>query len=231
MGALSTSIIVQMVEELAGVMICRLLVASLICDCLFLPSSWISLAKNPPPPQLALTSAPWFWSWPFSSRRGLLCCLWAASGNRFFQPHTVHFFTNMSAQGFFPPLLLFSTSVKQVDPSNSIVSQFLHIVCFIVGEIRSCTFWVTLRSSKIKRREAGWKFGRGSVFPSSVSGFDALSLCALRGWTPWALECCCWVARYAAAWYKNETLLCKLLFGTLPIFDFAIVRLKLLDND
>jgi hypothetical protein len=43
-----------------------------------------------------------------------------------------------------------------VDPSMSMVSQFLHIECFIVGDIRIMTFRDTDRKSEIRCRAAGW---------------------------------------------------------------------------
>jgi hypothetical protein len=160
------------------------------------------------------------------SRLGLLFCLSDLIGNLFSKPHVLHFRTNTSAHGFLPPLLLFSTSLEQVEPSISIVSQFLHIACFIVGDIRICTFRETERKSETRRRDTGLNGESASASESFAAATVVCSACP-EGDRAVVLECCCWVARYAAAWYRNDTLLCRALFGTLPalfeVFAFVIV--------
>ena len=83
----------------------------------------------------------------FMTRLGLRVCLSEFTGYLLSQEQLRHFFTNVSAHGFLPPLLLFSTSVAHVLPSTSSVSHRLHIVCFIAGERRICIFSETSRKS------------------------------------------------------------------------------------
>lgn len=133
-------------------------------------------------------------------RRCRLFCL-SARGNLFARPQMVHFRTSTFAQGFFSPLLLFSISLIHVDPSISIVLQFLHIEFFIVGDIRICILRETSRRSETNRRETGRNVWSGDVFVSLASVLVADSV-----WTSVEAsiacggpECCCLVARYIAA--------------------------------
>jgi hypothetical protein len=134
------------------------------------------------------------------------------------RPHVSHFLTRTSAQGFLPPLLLFSTSIEQVDPSVSIVSQFLHIECFIAGDIRICALREIDRRSDTRRRDAG----SNTDLEDSCELFAGVVAGVAR-----ASECRCWVARYVGAWYRYDALPCKTLFGILPVsfddFAFAFV--------
>ena len=108
--------------------------------------------------------------------------------------------------------------MEQVDPSVSIVSQFLHIECFIAGDIRICALREIDRRSDTRRRDAG-----SNKDLEDSSGL----LAAVVGGVARAPECRCWVAKYAAAWYRYDTLQCKDLFGTLAVafadFAFAFV--------
>ena len=91
----------------------------------------------------------------FEARLGLLFCLSTLNGNLFTKPQVLHFRTSTSAQEFLPPLLLFSTSLEQVVPSMSMVSQLLQIEFFIAGDIRICALRETERRSQIRRRDIG----------------------------------------------------------------------------
>ena len=134
------------------------------------------------------------------------------------KPQILHFLTRTSAQDFFPPLLLFSISIEQVDPSVSIVSQFLHIECFIAGDIRICALREIDRRSNTRRRDAG----SNTDLEDSCELFSAVVAGVAR-----ASECRCCVARYVAAWYRYDARQCKNLFGILPAsfddFAFAFV--------
>jgi hypothetical protein len=147
-----------------------------------------------------------------------LFCRSAAIGYLLVKPQILHFLTRTSAQDFFPPLLLFSISIEQVDPSVSIVSQFLHIECFIAGDMRICALREIDRRSDTRRRDAG----SNTDLEDSCELFAAVVAGVAR-----ALECRFWVARYVAAWYRYDALQCKTLFGMLPVsfddFAFAFV--------
>jgi hypothetical protein len=131
-------------------------------------------------------------TFPSNERFGLRFCLSAPIGNLFSKPQVLHFRTNTSAHRFLPPLLLFSTLFVHVVPSMSMVSQFLHIECFMAGEIRIRSFLDTERKSEIMCRDTGSRGNFAGEFAVEVVGCTS---CDSE-----VLECCCWVARYAAAW-------------------------------
>lgn len=92
----------------------------------------------------------------------------------------------MSAHGFRPPLLLFSTTVVQVSPSTRRASQYLHIVCFTAGLKRILALSETDRRSVTRRRPVPADRG----FPCAA-GCPAWSV--LEAWV-----------RYVAACWRKE---------------------------
>jgi hypothetical protein len=158
-------------------------------------------------------------------RRG---CRLAAIGNRFSHPHVVHFRTSISAHGFFPPLLRFSTSFVHVDPSIKSVSQRLQMVCLMAGEILICDLSDIDRRSDTNLRGAASDGGAVVAVPGTLP--SSVTIACGSGvavdFVVWLDDCA--VARYAAAWYKYDILLCRTLFGTwtppLVPLSFAILR-------
>ncbi len=139
-------------------------------------------------------------------------------------PHVWHLRTSISAQGFLPFLLLFSTTVLQVSPSMRIESQNLQTVCFTVGVRRILDFNETERMSVAKRRaiprrDPGWPFPWLSTpgpepepepEPAVFAQFDETGLAS------WA------AVKYVAACWRNETREYSALLLTSPFFPFAM---------
>jgi hypothetical protein len=72
----------------------------------------------------------------FGARSDFLFCLGALMGYRFTFPHVSHRVTRISAHGFLPPLLRFSTVEWHVLPSIWTASQYLQTVCLTAGLCR-----------------------------------------------------------------------------------------------
>ena len=160
---------------------------------------------------------------PCVTRKVFLFCLFAARGNLRTKAQVLHFWIRTSAQGFLPPLLLFSMLDVLVDPSSSIESQFLQIECFITGDIRIWLLWETARRSNTSRREADWNGALESLVESCAESRSRPSLVLASFSSP--CFCC---AKYVAAWNKYDTLLCKTLFGTFSLFLEEAVPLAML---
>lgn len=93
--------------------------------------------------------------WP--ARRGFLFCLVVERGNLLATPQVLHLCTITSAQGFLPPLLLFSISFVHVEFSISTVLQFLQKECLTAGDNRTWALSETARRSRTRRRDRGWR--------------------------------------------------------------------------
>ena len=134
-----------------------------------------------------------------------LDCFFAPTGNRFFPPHVVHLRTRTSAQGFLPPLLIFSTVWVAVRPGTRTVLQRLHRVRLRSTDIRSCALRETCCRSEQSRMASGECVGEtglcvgtawSSVLRSFAVSFDAV--CRVR---------------YVAAWYRNVVRAWRCLLG------------------
>jgi hypothetical protein len=113
---------------------------------------------------------------PPSSLSVFLFGLVALTGYLLSRPHVWHLRTITSAQGFFPPRLLFSTADVHEWPSMRIESQNLQMDCFTAGESRMRVLSETERKSVASRRDMPRSWGQASDFPSAVGVAAAAAL-------------------------------------------------------
>lgn len=139
------------------------------------------------------------------------------SGWRLTFPHAWHFRTRTSAQGFLPPLLLFSTMVVQDCPSIRRASQCLQMVCFRAGLSLILVLSEMDRRSLARRRAVAVEIALCCLFDaSSSSGSEGCTGC-------WGGN-----ARYVAACWRNEILEYIGRFWTeVAGFPFAILKYRL----
>ena len=97
----------------------------------------------------------------------------APTGYRFEVPHAVHVVTRISAQGFLPPRLLFSTYDVDVDPGMRRISQRLQIVCFSVEDSLIWLLRDAVRRWASKWRERAESLDIGSL-PRMMLLFDSI---------------------------------------------------------
>lgn len=138
-------------------------------------------------------------------RSTFLGCFFAPTGNLFFPPQSVHSRTRTSAQGFLPPLLMFSTVWLAVRPGTRIVLQRLHMVRLSSTDSRSWALRETCCKSDPSWRARGECFGESwlCVWATCSSGPTSFVV-------PFEVVC---KVRYMAAWYRKVVRACKCLLG------------------
>jgi hypothetical protein len=148
-------------------------------------------------------------------RVAFFACFFAPTGNLFFPPQVVHSSTTTSAQGFLPPLLIFSTVCVAVRPGTRTVLQRLHMVRFRSTDSRSWALRETCWRSEQSRTARGETVWEPRLCGGASTSFALASIKA-----PFDAVC---RVRYVAAWYRNVVRAWRCLLGT-PL-DFGSLTL------
>jgi len=135
-----------------------------ILICLLMPQKQVQQACS--------VSLAWFALELTTGRSVFLLVLGAETGYLLCFPHVWHFRTMLSAHGFLPPLLLFSTVVVHDCPSIKTESQNLHMVRFTAGLSRILVLRDTARKSVASRLPIPCK-GDGVDSKDGSDGGDA----------------------------------------------------------